>query len=197
MKAPLARIQLSVDLQEPTASTKMVYFDSAGFNWGPMNYDGYGVSFVAVAVIYSVFFYTTCCYVWYHRKHTVLRMRKINLAIGSLLVLHVYLFMVMIAYWLNGTYPCSVEFWCMSIYLPIGIGLFQAQNQQLLIVSKEQSELLQRQDYYKPLFPKDGGIGGLRYWIFRFQAWWNSITKQGKYEGFVFVGICVQVSEGL
>lgn len=172
----------------------MIYLNPAGYNWAAMNYDGYGMSLVAVAIIYSIFFYTICFYLWYHRKHPVLRMRKINLALASLLVLHVYLFMVMLAYWLNGTYPCSVEFWCMSVYLPVGIGLFQAQNQQLLIVSKEQSQLLQRQDYYKPIFPKGGRVGGPKYWMIRFKSWWDSTTRQGKYEGFVFAGICLQVS---
>ena len=173
----------------------MVYLNPGGHNWGPQNYDGYAMSTVAVAVIYSALFYVTCFYVWYHRYHAVLRMRKMSLAILSILILHVYLFMIFMAYWLNGSYPCSVEYWCMSIYLPIGIGLFQAQNQQLLIVSKEQSQLLQRQDYYKPLFPKNGGIGGPRYWMFRLKAWWDSTSKQGKYEGFVVLGICAQVRQ--
>ncbi len=172
----------------------MIYLNPTGFNLDKMNDDAYGLSFVAIAVIYSIFFYTACFYLWYHRKHAVLRMRKMNLTLGSLLILHVYLFMVMMAYWLNGAYPCSVEFWCMSVYLPVGIGLFQAQNQQLLIVSQEQTHLLQRQDYYKPIIPKGGRVGGPRYWTARFKAWWDSTTRQGKYEGFVYVGICLQVS---
>lgn len=172
----------------------MVYQNPEGFNGGAKNYDGYGLSFVAVAVIYSVFFYTACFYLWYHRKHPVLRMRRLNLALGSLLLLHVYLFMVMMAYFLNGTYPCNVEFWVMSVYLPVGIGLFQAQNQQLLIVSNDQTRLLDSQDDYKPIFPKDGRLGGLSYWTFRFKTWWRSTTKQGKYEGLVYIGICIQVS---
>ena len=82
----------------------------------------------------------------------------------------------------------------MSIYLPIGIGLFQAQNQQLLIVSREQNLLKGVGEMYKPLYPDHGGgLGGPRYWIWRLKLWWSSVNTQNKYEGFVFVGMVVQV----
>ena len=172
----------------------MVYLNPGGHNWGPENYDGYGMSMVAVAVVYSVFFYLACFYLWVHRHHVVLRMRKINLAILSILILHVYLFMIFMAYWLNGSYPCGVEFWCMSIYLPIGIGLFQAQNQQLLLISQGQTQLCTTDIAYKPLLPRKDDISTPRYWIARFKAWWDGSSKQGKYESFVFLGIGIQVS---
>lgn len=55
----------------------------------------------------------------------------------------------------------------MKLYLPIGIGLFQTQDQQLLIVSDGQAELVNSDELYKPLLPKGGrGIVGLGYWLF-------------------------------
>lgn len=81
----------------------------------------------------------------------------------------------------------------MSIYLPIGIGLFQAQNQQLLIVSREQNKLLVTDEMFKPLGPPSKGP---KKWLFQIQQWWNSFSEQGKYEGFVAVGIVAQVSSG-
>ena len=81
-------------------------------------------------------------------------------------------------------------------YLPIGIGLFQAQNQQLLIVSREQSLLLRKEEHYKPLYPAQGkGLGGPRYWLWRLKLWWQGTSTQGKYEGFVLIGMTVQVSD--
>ena len=78
-------------------------------------------------------------------------------------------------------------------YLPIGIGLYQAQNQQLLIVSTEQHRLLYSEDY-KPLYPGHGrGVGGPKFWLWRAKLWWNSTSKQGKYEGYVLIGMIVQV----
>lgn len=173
------------------------YLNPGGHNWGPENLDGYGISQIVIAVLYSIVFYAACAFLWIHRNNAVVKMRKINLALISILILHVYLFMVFMVYPLNGGFPCSVEFWIMSIYLPIGIGLFQAQNQQLLIVSREQSVLLHTEDHYKPLYSGQGkGIGGPRYWLWRFKLWWQGTSKQGKYEGFVFAGALVQVSRG-
>lgn len=79
-------------------------------------------------------------------------------------------------------------------YLPIGIGLFQAQNQQLLLVSRVQSQLLLTEDHYKPLYKKAGkGIGGPRYWIWRLKLWWQAMSAQRKYESYVYAGMTVQV----
>ena len=170
----------------------MVYANPHGHDWSDKyNYDGLGLSYIVFAVVYSVIFYAMCGIVWYYRKHPVIKMRNVGLAISSLLILHVYLFLVFMAYPLNGYYPCDVEFWIMSIYLPIGIGLFQAQNQQLLIVSREQNKLIITDDLYKALPPAGKGP---RNWVFRIKQWWNSFSEQGKYEGFVAVGIVVQVS---
>ena len=87
-----------------------------------------------------------------------------------------------------------VEFWCMNLYLPIGIGLFQAQNQQLLIVSQIQNRMLTNYELYKPIFPRVGpGLGGPKYYVFRIKVWWRSIGSQGKYQIIIFMGIFVQV----
>ncbi|KAM0804135.1 hypothetical protein BDR22DRAFT_781967, partial [Usnea florida] len=144
-------------------------------------------------VLYSIFFYAACAFLWLQRNNAAIRMRKIPLALLSLLVLHVYLFLVFLVYPLNGYFPCGVEFWIMSIYLPIGIGLFQAQNQQLLIVSREQDLLKGTDEIYRPLYPNHGGgLGGWKYWTWRLKLWWKGVNAQSKYEGFVFVGITVQ-----
>ena len=171
------------------------YLNPEGHNWGAENLDGYGTSMIVIAVIYTIFLFTACAYLWSHRCHPVIRIRKIGLAISSILILHVYLFMVLMVYPLNGAFPCSVEFWIMSIYLPLGIGLFQAQNQQLLIVNREQGRLLQGNDFYKPLYLTEGrGLGSPKYWLWRFKLWSHGVIIQRKYEGFVVAGMIVQVS---
>lgn len=111
------------------------YLNPGGHNWADAeNFDGYGISLIVVIVLYSIFFYAACTFLWLQRNNPAIRMRKIGLALLSVLVLHVYLVIIFVVYPLNGTFPCSLEFWVMSIYLPLGVGLFQAQNQQLLIV---------------------------------------------------------------
>lgn len=170
----------------------MGYLSAHGHDWSDKyNYDGLGISYLVFAVVYSIIFYTMCGIVWYYRKHPIIRMRNIGLALSSLLILHVYLFLIFLAYPLNGHYPCNFEFWIMSIYLPIGIGLFQAQNQQLLMVSRGQNKLIVTDELYKPLAPKGRGV---ETWTFRLKQWWQGFSEQGKYEGFVAVGIIVQVN---
>lgn len=171
----------------------MVYANPKGHDWGNnYNWDGLGISYVAFAVAYSLLFYTMCGIVWYYRKHPLVKMRKIGLAISALLILHVYLFMIFVAYALNGHYPCIAEFWFMSFYLPMGIGLFQAQNQQLLLISRLQQKLVFHDDMYKPLSPTPRG---LKKWAFKLKQLWAQWTEQSHYEGLVAVGMVVQVRE--
>lgn len=92
------------------------FFSPKGHDWvSGMNLDGYGISQIVFAVVYSALFYAACGYVWTHRNHPVIKMRKISLALLSILLLHVYLFMVLLVYPLNSAFPCSVEFWIMSM----------------------------------------------------------------------------------
>jgi hypothetical protein len=94
----------------------MVYLNPDGHNWGPsMNLDGWGITLIGFAIAYSILFYTACAFVFHHRKYPVMRMRNISLAVVSLLVLHVYLFMVIMVYPMNGVFPCGVEYWIMSM----------------------------------------------------------------------------------
>ncbi|KAL8939398.1 MAG: hypothetical protein Q9216_003384 [Gyalolechia sp. 2 TL-2023] len=173
----------------------MVYINPDGFNFGPKNLDGYGISLLVFAAIYTMCLYAACIYLWLQRHHPIVRMRKVGLMLMAVLVLHVFCFFVLTVYVLNGLWPCSVEFWAMNLYLPIGIGLFQAANQQLLLVSRQQTQLIETNDTYKPLLPPRGrGFGTRRYWLWRFKLWYRSISSQGKYEGFVLMGIILQVS---
>ena len=174
----------------------MPYADPAGHSWAHHALtDGLGVSLIVFITIYTVVFFTACAYLWYQRNHPVVRMRKISLTLTSIIILHFYLYLIFIVYPLNGLFPCGVEFWAMSLYLPVGIGLFQAHNQQLLIVSRGQNQLIHQDEPYRPLTGEGGrGIGKPSYWMFRFKLWWQGISKQGKCEGFVFAGVIVQVS---
>ena len=171
------------------------YLNPDGFDFGTENLDGYGISNIVVGVAYSVIFSIACLFLWVFRGHPVVKMRNVPLVLASLILLHIFTFMVMVVYTLNGSFPCQVEFWIMNIYLPIGIGLFQAQNQQLLIVSRRQANLIATDGLYKPFLPKTGrGIGGPRYWRFRLKIWWRSINEESKYQGFIVIGVFIQVN---
>ena len=172
----------------------MVYLNPGGFNFGPENLDGYGISRIVFGVTYSLFFYTACIFLWIYRKHPVVKMRNVPLLLMSLLTLHVFVFMLFVIYTLNGGFPCQVEYWWMSIYLPIGIGLFQAQNQQLLVVSSQQNKLLVMDELFKSLPRKPRrGAGSPDYWMFRLKCWWRDVRTTRKYEMYVTVGMVAQV----
>ncbi|KAL8979612.1 MAG: hypothetical protein Q9205_005099 [Flavoplaca limonia] len=172
----------------------MVYANPGGFNFGATNLDAYGISLLAFIVVYTILLYAACIYLWCQRHHPVVKMRKVGLMLLSVLVIHVFCFMDFSVYTMNGAWPCNVEFWSMSLYLPIGIGLWQAQNQQLIIVSREQTEMSQsHRPVFKPLLPPRGrGTGTPSYWFCRLKTWYRGVSSQGKYEGFVLFGIIVQ-----
>ena len=175
----------------------MVYLNPNGFDAGPENLDGYSISNIIFITLYSLVFYSACIFTWIYRKHPVLRMRNVPLMLMSLLTMHVFTFAVFAVYTMNGIYPCQVEYWCMCLYLPIGIGLYQAYNQQLLIVSRGQAALITKDELFKPIFPKSKGFGGPKYWAFRFKIWWQNVSSKGKYEGFVLIGIVIQVCSSI
>ena len=78
----------------------------------------------------------------------------------------------------------------MSLYLPIGIGLYQAYNQQLLLISRGQQHLL-TQDIYKPL---PGGKNTSEVYWNAFVLWCKDAREQEFFEAFVAAGVGIQVS---
>ena len=173
----------------------MVYLNPGGRNFGPANYDGYGISNIIVGITYTLALFGACIFLWFHRHHPAVKMRKVPLMILAVFVIHIFCFIVFTVYTLNGAWPCSVEFWAMNLYFPMGIGLFQAQNQQLLIISRQQTQLITQDMTYRAYIPRGrkGGFGRYKYWIARLKFWWRNISAQGKYEGLVFIGMIVQV----
>ena len=173
------------------------YLNPGGFNFGSKNLDGYGISLLAVALAYTVILYWASIHLWLHRHHHIVKMRNIPLLLCSLHLIHVYAFMAMAVYFLNGGFPCTVEYWSMNLYLPIGIGLWQAQNQKLLVVSRQQTQLSENKQRHRLLPPKSGhGIGGPKYWYWRIKLWWKENSEDGNYQAYIPIAVIVQVSSG-
>ena len=167
----------------------MPFLNPGGHNFIGANLDGWGILQMVFAIVYTLVLLVLCALLWKQRNHPIIRMRNIPMAIAAVLVLHVYLVIVLIVYPLNGYFPCNAEFWIMSIYLPIGVGLFQAQNQQLLLISRGQQVLL-TQDVYKPL---PSGKTRWQYYRNKFIIWCKSSKEQDAFEGFIALGMLVQV----
>jgi len=142
----------------------MVYISPVGRNWGPtVNWDDLGKLYAGFIIAWTMILMSGMAWLIWHRQLPSLRMRNIPLAITSVCFLHVYLLKICLAYTTNGHFLCAAEFWIMSIYLPFGIALFQANLVQLQSISAQQQKLLslERQSSIPKAQPKLSGIKGL------------------------------------
>ena len=87
------------------------------------------------------------------------------------------------------------EFWIMSIYLPFGIGAYQAQNQRLLVVSTEQNILVQSEELLKTPILHRRNMSVLRptFWVSTLKDWWFYNSRNGRYAAFLLGGMFFQV----
>jgi hypothetical protein len=115
-----------------------------GRNWGELvNWDALGKFYISFAIAWTVILYAGAAWLYMHRHIPYLKMRNIPLALAAVTFLHIYLVKILLAYTTNGHFPCSIEFWIMSIYLPFGIAFFQANLSQLLSIATQQRRLLE------------------------------------------------------
>ncbi|KAI4281854.1 MAG: hypothetical protein L6R35_005542 [Caloplaca aegaea] len=172
----------------------MPFLNPNGHDWANnYNLDGWGICLILFAILYTLFLLVCSFVLWQWRNHPVIHMRRPALAIAAVLMLHVYVIIILLVYPWNGFFPCAAEFWIMSIYLPIGIGLFQAQNQVLLLISRGQQILL-TQDTYKSL---PSGKNRRQYCWNAFILWCKNARRQDVYEGFLAAGMVIQVMVSL
>lgn len=120
----------------------MFYTSPGGHNWGALNLDSLAVLYICVAAVWTIVVLIGQALIVHFRNVGYVRMRNVLLLVASTLALHVYLVMVLLVYPLNGTFGCSAEYWIMSIYLPIGIALFQLENILLYSVSRVQEQAI-------------------------------------------------------
>ena len=110
-----------------------------GRNWGSVvNWDTLGKAYAGFIVAWTLILVFGVVWLIFNRRVPFIRMRNLPLAFASTAFLHVYLVKILLAYTTNGHFLCSAEFWIMSIYLPLGMALFQASNTQLLYIVKIQ-----------------------------------------------------------
>jgi hypothetical protein len=122
-----------------------------------VNVDGLAILYMSIAVAWTFILIPGVVCLLRNRHLPFLRIRNVPLSIGAVGCLHVYWMLCMFAYTMNGYFPCSTEFWIMSIYLPLGIALFQAANSQLLYISRMQKKYAQvAAPELKPLPPRPG-----------------------------------------
>ncbi|KAI9823932.1 MAG: hypothetical protein M1832_002250 [Thelocarpon impressellum] len=118
----------------------------SGHDYGPSNMDGVAKAYITVCCVWSFLLFCGLAVFLLHRNVDFVRMRNASVVTCAVLMIHVYLVIILCLYPVNGGWPCNLEFWVMSIYFPLGVALFQAQNIRVLSMSVAQKQLM-----FKPL----------------------------------------------
>lgn len=96
-----------------------------GHDWGKPNLDPLAVFYIVFAVAYTALLLLGFLALWRARHSAAVKLRGFSTICSAVLFLHIYLVLIFLAYPLNGLYKCGIEFWVMSIILPLGVALFQ------------------------------------------------------------------------
>ena len=97
-------------------------------------FDSLAKFYASIAIVWTVVIFSGAGLLIANRREQCIRIRNLPLVLSAVGCLHVYWILCLVAYSMNGRYPCVAEYWVMSIYLPLGIALFQANSMQLLSV---------------------------------------------------------------
>ncbi|KAF2665570.1 hypothetical protein BT63DRAFT_428530 [Microthyrium microscopicum] len=119
----------------------MAFTGDHGHDFGLPNLDGLSFFYIALAIAYSAIIFLSLLVLYWQRATTEVKLRGFGNTCLTVLTLHVYLVLILLAYTLNGLYKCSVEFYIMSVFLPFSMALFQASNMRLLNHFETQKQL--------------------------------------------------------
>jgi hypothetical protein len=92
------------------------------------NTDALGVGYIVVAVLYTLVLSVELFFLHRRREAFCLQIRNMKAVFAAVLMLHIYLVLVLLVYPWNGLFPCSAEFWIMSVFLPAGMAFFQGKS---------------------------------------------------------------------
>lgn len=102
---------------------------------GRPNIDALGITYVVASILYTLVLAGELYVLYCRRSAFCIRIRSLEVIFTSVTMLHVYLVLVLLVYPLNGRFPCSAEFWIMSVFLPSGMAIFQGTLYSLLVQS--------------------------------------------------------------
>lgn len=105
------------------------------------NTDALGIFYVVVAILYTILLAGELYLLNRHRSSFSVRIRNLKIVFSAISILHIYLVLVLLVYPWNGLFPCTAEFWIMSVFLPSGMALFQVCNARVLTAYESQRRL--------------------------------------------------------
>jgi predicted acyltransferase len=92
------------------------------------NIDALGIGYLVIAIAYTLLLAAELYLLYRRREAFCVRIRNIRVVFAAVLMLHIYLVLVLLVYPWNGLFPCSAEFWIMSVFLPSGMAFFQSKS---------------------------------------------------------------------
>ena len=92
------------------------------------NIDALGIGYLVAAIIYTLILTAELYFLYRRREAFCVRIRNIKVVFAAVSMLHIYLILVLLVYPWNGLFPCSAEFWIMSVFLPSGMAFFQGKS---------------------------------------------------------------------
>lgn len=104
------------------------------------HFDRIGWTYMVLFIIWNLALAAGMIFLWINRNLPSLRMRKIPLLLAGVFCLNIYAALCMVVYPVGAAFSCTLEFWVMSIWLPIGIALFHAANSQFLHLASRQKQ---------------------------------------------------------
>ena len=182
--------QGAVSTQTPSVQLQNRFAN--GYNMAySFNTDGLGITYIGLVIVWTCLLVPAAIFLIRNRREPYLRIRNIPLAVSAVATLHVYWVLCMIAYVLNGFFPCATEYWIMSIYLPLGIALFQATNSQLVSIATSQKRYVGGDICAETKATPNEKAPTWRKWLVRIKKY--NATKNTM--AWIAVGMIVQVSE--
>ena len=110
----------------------------SSFDMAQIVLDNVAWVYLSLFIIWNVAFIAGLTFLWTHRQLPSLRMRRIPLLLTGLFFLHAYGGISFVQDPFGAYFPCTAEFWVMSIILPFGFALFQTSNSQFLFMATRQ-----------------------------------------------------------
>lgn len=102
------------------------------------NLDKVGWAYIGIVIGWTTILFSAMGFLWTRRQLPHLQIRRLPLAFTSIICLHIYWTLVTLAYVIGPFVPCGLEYWFMSMLVPLGIAFFQVANTQFLHVATQQ-----------------------------------------------------------
>ncbi|TPX20313.1 hypothetical protein DIZ76_016201 [Coccidioides immitis] len=128
--------------------------------------DTIGIGSLVAATIWTLSVFSALVWILHNMHIRPIRLLNLHVLFWSVIILHGFWLVNVLAYPLMGPMSCAMEFWLMSLVLPIGVMLYQFHNFDVLALIMGYRTNTEDD----PLYYQDRGFRGIlrrweRYWL--------------------------------